>query len=211
VKANGLFLFRNTGKTQHEFGFRKLRLDASSSLDKNVSMELSRNNIPPPPNPQIRYGKYESTLVPKPKFGVYLRWPEDGQGWIHPNDVELATKLIPSRRIWLRIDLDKDYWLIGYGGHSLRVKPTMWLEVPEPDFEVGDQVEIKSSMGKLQAKIATVYDVFWNQPKRIAEYHLRELGKPVPRIFHANDLQPTVRLGETLPTRHLGKSNKFGI
>lgn len=133
----------------------------------------------------------------------------DGVEWIHPNDVELATQLIPSQRIFLRIDLDKEYWLIGYGDYSLRVKPTMWLEVPEPAFEVGDQVEIKSSMGKLQAKIATVSDVFWNQPKRIAEFHLREFGRPIPHIFHASDLQPTVRLGESLPARHMGKSNPF--
>lgn len=172
-------------------------------------MELSKKNTPPPPNPQIRLGKIESTLVAKPKFGVYLRWPADGDDWIHPNDIETAVKLIPSRRIFLRIDLDDVFWLLGYGDNSIRVKPTMWLEVPAPRFEVGDQVEIKSSMGKLRAKIATVKNVYWNQPKQRAEYQLRFLGKPLPEIFFANDLQPTVRLGETLPVRHLGNLDRF--
>ncbi len=172
-------------------------------------MELSKKNTPPPPDAQIRLGKIESTLVSRPKFGVYPGWPLDGDDWIHPNDIELAVKLIPGRRIFLRIDLDDVYWLIGYGDHSLRVKPTMWLEVPDPHFEVGDQVEVKSNMGKRRARIATVNNVFWNQPKQRAEFQLRMFGKPVPKIYFVDDLHPTVRLGDSLPTRHLGNVKFF--
>lgn len=164
-------------------------------------MELAKENIAPPPNPQIRLGKIESTLKPKPKFGVYLRWPVDGEDWIHPDDIRLARKLIPSRRIFVRTDYDETYWQICYGKHSVRVQPTMWLEVAAPSFRVGDQVEIKSDMGRLQAQIATVKNVLWNQPKRRVEYQLKRLNQTVPKVFYQHDLIPTVRLGETMPAR----------
>lgn len=172
-------------------------------------MELAKENIPPPPNPQIRLGKIESTLKPKPKFGVYLRWPVDGDDWIHPDDVSLALKLIPSRRIFIQTELDDTYRQVRYGKYAIRVEPTMWLEVPDPVFLVGDPVEIKSDMGRLQAQIATVKNVFWNQPKRRVEYQLKRRGQTVPKIFFRHDLLPTARLGETLPARLRDKTQYF--
>ena len=37
-----------------------------------------------------------------PQFGYFPWWPEDGDGWVHPEDVAIARSLIPSERVFCR-------------------------------------------------------------------------------------------------------------
>ena len=171
-------------------------------------MELAKTNTPPPPCPQIRLGKIESTLARGPKYGVFPWWPDDSDDWVHPNDLEIAKQFVPGSKILLRVALSEadssgEFLLYGYGSKSFRAKPRMWLEVPQPDYELFDQVEICSKLGKVRPKIATISEVSWNRLERVTEYRLIQNELPVPKIFHASDLQPVVRLGETMPLRHL--------
>ena len=180
-------------------------------------MEFAKTNTPPPPSPQIRLGKIESNLVQKPKYGIFPWWPEDSKNWVHPDDLAVAEELVPGCKILRRVALvakegDENlavarerFYLFEYGSQSFRAKPRMWLEVPAPDYELLDQVEICSKLGKVHPKIATVSEVCWNRSKRVAEYRLVQIEMPVPGLFHAADLQPAVRLGETLPVRHLNR------
>ena len=184
---------------------------------QNRRMELAKTNTPPPPCPQIRLGKIESDLVQKPKYGIFPWWPDDAINWVHPDDLSVAKELVPGNKILRRATVmvsGEDESLEGshdrfssfeYGSQTFRASPRMWLEVPEPDYELSDQVEIRSKLGKIHPKIATVTEVCWNRSKRIAEYRLAQIGMPVAGLFHAADLQPAVRLGETLPLRHLNR------
>ena len=107
-----------------------------------------------------------------PQYGVYLRWPQDGIAWIHPDDVDQVADVIPSYRIFRREDLDPDYVVLTYADLRLRVRPTMWIEIPTDGYEVGDQVEIKSKLGQREAAIATIREMLWNPMTSSIDYYL---------------------------------------
>ena len=79
-----------------------------------------------------------------PKYGYYPWWPEDGDAWLHPEDVELGRSLIPSYRIFRRDGSEGPFGWLHYGEVRLRVKPTLWKEVSPEGFEIGDWVEVLS-------------------------------------------------------------------
>ncbi len=64
-----------------------------------------------------------------PDDGVYLSWPETGEHWIHGDDRELASRWIPSSRVFHRVLWDGDYYHLYYGHELIRVRPSMWLRV----------------------------------------------------------------------------------
>ena len=73
--------------------------------------------------------------------GVYLVWPNEGLGWIHPDDVARVERWIPSTRVFRRHSFDGEYYRLQYGEQVVRVKPTMWRRVDDEGFSIGDRVE----------------------------------------------------------------------
>ena len=135
------------------------------------------------------------------RFGVFPRWPQDGTNWIHPEDVSVATGLIPSRRIFQRHRLDDEYSRMTYGELVIRVRPVLWLEVATDGYLVGDSVEIRSRMGARKPDIATIVDMFWNRQKGAVEYRLSVRDKTQTESYYLGDFQPVFRLGEPLSPR----------
>ena len=128
------------------------------------------------------------------KWGVYTTWPEEGLHNVHPEDLWLAERLLPGNRIFQRRDLDGDYNLLTYGRHQIRVRPTLWVETPEPPFKLGEQVEVRSQLGRLTPQIARIHQVFWNAHSRRIEFELARFGRRIPGKFSAGDLR-AVRSG----------------
>jgi hypothetical protein len=135
------------------------------------------------------------------RFGVYLWWPQDGTDWIHPDDVGLACKLIPSRRIFQRVVEDETWSSLVYGDSSIRVKPTLWLEVESDGYLVGDRVEIRSRMGQQRPAIATIADMLWNRQQKSVEYFLATNRTALPMPFQFADIQPVFKLDEPMSLR----------
>jgi hypothetical protein len=79
-----------------------------------------------------------------PKYGYFPWWPEEGEAWIHPEDVATARAMIPSGRIFRRDGRSGDFMLLHYGDATLRIRPTLWQEVEPEGFEIGDWVEVRS-------------------------------------------------------------------
>lgn len=129
-----------------------------------------------------------STLRRPDKWGVYVIWPEEGLHNVHPDDLWLAERLLPGNRVFLRRDLNEEFNLLTYGRHQLRVRPTMWVETPEPEFKLGQQVEVRSQMGRLTPQIARVAQIFWNSRQRCMEFELSRVGRSIPGRFLAGDL-----------------------
>ena len=148
-----------------------------------------------------------------PKYGVYLKWPLDGDDWIHPDDVEAVKRVIPSRRIFRREDVDLDYATISYGDLKLRVRPTMWFEIEAYDgYWVGDQVEVKSRLGKRDPMIATIREILWDPDRGCIEYFLQSGEREPPNIpYYIDDLQPAHRLDEPMSwrQRQLSQQNRM--
>lgn len=135
------------------------------------------------------------------RFGVYLWWPEEGTDWIHPDDVDLACKLIPSRRIFQRLVGDDGWSCLIYGESSIRVKPTLWLEVESDGYLVGDRVEIRSRLGQQRPAIATIEEMYWNRELKLVEYILATNQTVLPMPFQFADIQPAFKLDKPMSLR----------
>ena len=146
-----------------------------------------------------------------PQYGAYLWWPEEGSDWIHPEDIESATELIPSSRVFCRRDDKSPYSLLNYGKTAIRVKPTLWYEITSDGFELGDLVEVKSHMGKLKPLIATIADIFWNRHHQRIDYYLNSAGRKLLKTYRIDELQPVKMPSQPMPTRQLGMCFKSKI
>ncbi len=140
----------------------------------------------------------ESTIKPisyrpdLPDWGVYLRPPQAGTDWMHPEDVQTVQRFIPSPRVWRRSRWDGEYYWLHYGSLTVRVRPTLWQTVPDIDLNVGDQVELLSRCGVNDAGIYRVAEILYSTQRNEVEYYLQRERMPLGQAFHRDDLQPLV-------------------
>lgn len=163
-------------------GPEKIRLE-----DHAVHVPISVNN-----GPQLK--------LPE-RFGVFLWWPEVGNSWIHPEDVETCNELIPSCKIFHRQSYDDTYSLLTYAAQFIRIKPILWLEVKTDGYEIGDQVEVRSKMGRRKPFVATIRDILWDRRDHRVEYYLRTIDREIPTRFFVDDIQPAFRLDQPMTWR----------
>jgi len=151
----------------------------------------------------------DQPLRPETKYGVFHWWVERMPAWIHPDDIQTASEVVPSDRVFRReqcenyADRELGYSDFFYGESRIRALPGLWLEVETDGYEVGDLVEIKSQYGKLRPQIASIIDIVWNRNSRMIEYRLETNGHPIGYSFSSEDIQPAFRLGEYLTPREL--------
>lgn len=124
-----------------------------------------------------------------PKYGYYPWWPEDGDAWLHPEDVELGRSLIPSYRIFRRDGNEGPFGWLHYGEVRLRVKPTLWKEVSPEGFEIGDWVEVLSRGLQNTPRTAQIREMLWDPTARGLRYEVSEHGQPIPNQYASEDLR----------------------
>ena len=124
-----------------------------------------------------------------PDWGAYMRPPEDGVAWIHPQDIEIAQALIPSARVFRRSQWDGEHYWLHYGEITLRVRPTLWILTPPVDLDVGEQVELLSRYGANDAGIYHIADILFNARQNQIEFHLRRDDLVIGRPFVREDLR----------------------
>lgn len=136
------------------------------------------------------------------KHGFCL-WPDEGADWIHPQDLETATSLLPSKRIFQKTDcLDPVLGQLGYcqfqyGEISFRGLPTLWRELRSDGYEVGDTIELKSDNGRLRPLICDISGMFWSQKLQLIEYSLVRNGLPLPRKYVATDFRMSMKISQS--------------
>ena len=144
--------------------------------------------------------RIEERLSVLPKHGFCL-WPEDGEDWIHPNDIEVARQLIPSKRIFRKEDCSDPilknlgYVEYSYGDRSFRGLPSLWHEVTTEGYELGDTIELKSGNGKLRPIIADIVGMYWNRHDQVIEYEMEKNGVPQPNRYQANQFRLCMKIG----------------
>jgi hypothetical protein len=131
-------------------------------------------------------------LKTDPKYGYYPRWPQDGNDWLHPDDVALARTLIPSQRVFRRDGTDGEYQLIHYGQITLRVRPALWQEVAHDGFEIGDWVEVLSRGMRNEPRTGIIREMLWNERERAVGYQIAENDVPIADLYEREDLQRVV-------------------
>jgi len=139
----------------------------------------------------------------EPPYRVYPWWPENGDAWVHPDDVRLTRRLIPSTRVFRSAGREGQYLVLTYGQLRIRVKPTLRHAVPGDGFKLGDQVEVCSKLGKNRPLVATIREMRWNARQGVIHYRLSRRGMTLARYYTAGDLRP---VGRTVATEPLRKS-----
>ena len=124
-----------------------------------------------------------------PDYGIYPWWPENGTGWIHPEDLETASSLIPGERIFRRDGRHGRYILLRYGDHRFRVLPTLWQPVAAEGFDVGDEVEVRSLLGKNDPGLAVIREMLWDADESAIRYRVEQNKMLIPKDFAAADLR----------------------
>lgn len=124
-----------------------------------------------------------------PRYGYYPWWPEDGNDWLHPEDVELARRLIPSTRIFRRDGERGQFVVLHYGDLCLRVRRTLWQEVDSEGFELGDWVEVLSRGYRNTPRTGTIREMLWDGPSRGIRYQVLENDQPIAKLYSAEDLR----------------------
>ena len=135
-------------------------------------------------------------LKNEPRHGYYPWWPEDGNDWLYPDDIELARQLIPSMRVFRREGEQAPYVVLHYGELRLRVLRTLWQEVSSDGFELGDWVEVLTRGGQNAPRTATIREMVWDERARALSYQLLDNGQPIAKFYTAEDLrhvEPTLK------------------
>jgi hypothetical protein len=128
-------------------------------------------------------------LKTDPKYGYFPRWPEDGNDWVHPEDVDVARSMIPSGRVFRRDGMSGRYAVLHYGDERLRVLPALWQEVLPEGLEIGDWVEVLSRGMLNDARTGTIREVLWDEDSRAIRYQIVVNGQPVEQMYAREDLQ----------------------
>ena len=128
-------------------------------------------------------------LKTDPKYGYFPRWPEDGNDWVHPEDVEAARSMIPSGRVFRRDGMSGRYAVMHYGEVRLRVLPALWQEVLPEGLEMGDFVEVLSRGMLNEARSGTIREVLWDEDAGAIRYQITVGDQPIEQLFAREDLQ----------------------
>ena len=124
-----------------------------------------------------------------PRYGYFPRWPQDGDAWLHPEDTPRAREVLPSYCIWRRETTTSQYDRMTYGALSLRVLPTMWVEVSGEGIEVNDWVEVKSRLQQNTHRISRVREIQWNHYASAIRYQVECQGMLIANTFCRADLR----------------------
>lgn len=134
-------------------------------------------------------------LKQDPKYGYFPRWPEDGNEWLHPDDVQLARQMIPSFRIFKREGQKKDgepkeFVELHYGKQVIRARRRLWIDVRFEGLNIGDWVEVKAQIFKLTPRTGWIRDMLFEPDEQRIQYFITESDGPIPTTYYAEDLQP---------------------
>ena len=123
-------------------------------------------------------------------YGIYPWWPKDGLDQFHPDDVEQASDLIPSDRIFRREGTEGPYIVLQYGHLRVRLKPGLFQPIRGEGFDLGDDVEVLSRSGKNDPSIGTIREMRWHAATREIHYYLLDhADSHLPAPYTAGDLR----------------------
>jgi hypothetical protein len=128
-------------------------------------------------------------LKTDPKYGYFPRWPQDGDDWIHPDDVATARSMIPSGRVFRRDGMAGEYAVLQYGDVILRARPALWQEVEPEGLKIGDWVEVLSRGMLNEPRTGTIREMLWDDDVRALRYQIDEGGQRVDRFYAREDVQ----------------------
>jgi Family of unknown function (DUF6960) len=128
-------------------------------------------------------------LKTDPKYGCFPWWPENGDAWIHPDDVAKVREMIPSDRVFRRDGTSGDFLLLHYGDIILRVRRTLWQEIEPEGFEIGDWVEVLTRGMLNTPRSGVIAELLWDKESQALRYRIIENGQPIESLYARDDLR----------------------
>jgi hypothetical protein len=128
-------------------------------------------------------------LKTDPKYVCFLRWPQNGNDWLHPDDVARARTMIPSQRVFRRDGIDGEFHRLYYGNITLRARSALWQEVAFEGFDIGDWVEVLSHGMRNEPRTGIIREMLWDDSLRIIRYQIAENDVPIADLYAREDLQ----------------------
>lgn len=128
-------------------------------------------------------------LKTDPVYGVIPWWPDDSEGWIHPEDTQVVHALLPGDRVFRREGEEGPFVVMHYGDVQFRIKRRLWEVVPTDGLDIGDQVEVLSRGGKNTYRIGTIREMRWHQPSRSIHYQIADGEHLLSNVYTAEDLR----------------------
>jgi hypothetical protein len=128
-------------------------------------------------------------LKTDPKYGYFPHWPQDGDDWLHPEDVAIARTMIPSSRVFRRDGVADEYSVLHYGEVRLRARPALWKEVEPEGMEIGDWVEVISRGLLNEPRTGTIREILWDENERAIRYQILDAGQPIDTLYACEDLK----------------------
>ncbi|SRR6056297_53195 len=137
-----------------------------------------------------------------PQYGIFAHWPQDGQGFVHPDDVAVVRRCIPSERVMRRDSFDGTYYHYRYGSLRFRLRPCLWLKIHSDGIDIGDRVETIGLGMERELFVAEVCGMHFARRKGCIVYRLRRGDKAVPNLYTADQMRlltikPSVHEGYT--------------
>src|SRR4051794_18226846 len=128
-------------------------------------------------------------LKTDPKYGCFLRWPQDGNDWLHPDDVALARTMVPSQRVFRRDGMEGEFHHLTYGDITLRARPALWQEVAHEGFDIGDWVEVLSHGMRNEPHTGLIREMLWDDRLRGVCYQIVENDNLIPDLYTRDDIR----------------------
>lgn len=128
-------------------------------------------------------------LKTDPKYGYFPWWPEDGTGWLHPDDVAVASQLLPSMRVFRRDEQDDTWVTFRYGEQMFRAHRSLWVEVRWEGFALGDWVEVRTRGMRNEHRTGTIREVRYHDHDGTLRYQITQAENPVETEYTADDLK----------------------
>lgn len=147
----------------------------------------------------------------QPDYGVILRWPQEGNEWIHPEDRALAESLIPGRRVFRRDSFDGEYYHFFYGAIRLRLKPCLWLRVASEDLEIDDPIEVLAQLGQADPLIGQVCEKLYDPHEGRIYYLIRNREVVLTREYAWHELQRLNSRPQLREPNFVHQPQKMGI
>lgn len=124
-----------------------------------------------------------------PDYGCILRWPEDGTGFIHPEDIEAAKRCMLNRRVFRRDEFRGGFYYCSYGEVRFRLRSCLWFPLRGEGLDIGDYVETVGVGMVRDLLIARIEEMHFDHRSRCIRYRLQRRGKLIHNRFLASDLR----------------------
>jgi hypothetical protein len=117
------------------------------------------------------------------------RWPENGQEFIHPEDVPVVSRLIPSERVLRRDSFDGTHYQYAYGRFQFRLRPCLWLPITGEGFDIGDEVETMGIGMERDLFVGVITGMYYVRRKGRIVYRLRRGEQTQRRLYVCEHLR----------------------